>query len=301
MLRRSLTSLFVVATAACGTVPATSDAGPGSGSSNVDAAPTRRCDPQKPFATPTLLANVNTSNDETNFTTTRDELTGFVGAVVQPPSSSARLLVTQRASVDAAFAAPSGTLTAAINDATGFEYAPSSISDGLSLYFHRQNGNVIGAMVASRLDRLAAFGGEASVSVDGSGLAPALSPVISADGQTLYWTDYNDFKLRTAARAGTPSAFTGKKEASTMAVGTVALSADELTLYYANGNSDDVLVSTRASKAVAFGPGTPVTTVNSAQKEAPVHLSYDGCVLYLTSTRPGGVGGFDLWEAHRPQ
>lgn len=300
-LRRIIVPL-AACSAACGSVStSTPDAAMTVDAAMVDGAVGgARCDPQKAFAAPTLVPSVNTSNDESNFTLTRDELTAFVGAVVQPPALSGRILVTQRSSTSAAFATPSATLTAAINNVSGEEYSPSSVSDGLSLYFHRQNAAGIGIVVATRIDGQSAFAAETAVTVDGSGLSPALGPRISNDGQTLYWDDYNDFKLRTAARASTQSNFTGNKVASTMAVGSVVLSADELTLYYGNGNGDDILVSSRASKATTFGPGTVVPNINSAQQDYPLHLSADGCVLYLASTRPGGLGGYDIWEAHRP-
>jgi hypothetical protein len=35
--------------------------------------------------------------------------------------------------------------------------------------------------------------------------------------------------------------------------------------------------------------------------DVPVALTNDGCVLYISSQRPGGFGGYDIWEAHRPQ
>ena len=33
--------------------------------------------------------------------------------------------------------------------------------------------------------------------------------------------------------------------------------------------------------------------------DAPMSISADGCVLYLSSDRAGGAGGFDIWQAQR--
>jgi len=294
-------SLGLAATSfACGSVTGQPDAATGDATGSSDASAVARCDPAKPFGTPIPVPNINTSNDETNFTLTRDELTGFVGYVVQPPVSTGQLLVTQRASLGDDFAAPSGALTTAINDATGTEYAPSSVADGLSLYFHRQTSADIAIIVASRADRSSAFPAGATVTAGGSGLVLALGAEISSDGSTLYWLDYNDFKLWSATRGATPSDFVGKTLASTFALGGTALSADELTLFYSNGNGDDVLSTTRASKQVAFEPGAIVPNINTAQQDKPVFLTRDGCVLYLSSNRPGGLGGTDIWQARRP-
>jgi len=140
------------------------------------------------------------------------------------------------------------------------------------------------------------------VTVDGSGLVNALSPAISADGQTLYWLDFNDFgKVFAATRSSGSTGFVNKRAASTIAIGrSPVLSADELTLFYADGNGTDVLESTRANKTEMFGTGVPVDNVNSTANDIPVALSYDGCVLYLSSNRPRGLGGYDIWEARRP-
>ena len=68
------------------------------------------------------------------------------------------------------------------------------------------------------------------MTVDGTGLVNALSPAISADGQTLYWLDFNDFgKVFAATRGATPTVFTHKRAVSTIAIGSAPVrSADEL-------------------------------------------------------------------------
>jgi len=289
----------VVVFAACGSVEnKTSDArGPDDAGSDTANA---RCDPSKPFGTPTLVANINTSNDETRFSTTRDERTGFVGYVVQS-SSSATLLSTQRDMIGGEFGVPTAATTSAINTTAGDEYGPSPVADGLIVYFHRQTSTDIGIYAASRDTAGDNFSAGSAVNVDGSQLLSALTPTISADGQTLYWLDYQDFLLHAATRGSTPTIFTGNKIVSSIPIGSnVVLTADELTLYYSDGNSTDVLQTTRAAKSAMFDTGVPVANVNSPQSDSPAHLTYDGCVLYFVSTRPGGVGGPDIWEALRP-
>jgi hypothetical protein len=291
---------------ACGEVPiSASDAAMDSasgGDANTSDGSSARCDSTKPFGTPTLLANVNTSNEETAFSFTRDEHIAFVGRVVQGPPSSATIVLAERASREVDFPTPASTLTAAINNVAGFEYAPSSVADGLILYFHRYTAEAITIYAATRPDNVSSFSEGTSISVDGTGLQNALSPTISADGQTLYWLDYNDFKMRSAKRGNTPTIFTNVRVASTMDLShSPVLSADELTLYYSQGNGVDVLESTRASTSEMFGTGVPVANVNSAMDDSPVAVSSDGCVLYISSARSGGVGGRDIWQARRPK
>jgi WD40-like Beta Propeller Repeat len=52
-----------------------------------------------------------------------------------------------------------------------------------------------------------------------------------------------------------------------------------------------------------FGPwGTPVNlgpVVNSPSNDQHPAISKDGLSLYITSSRPGGFGGLDLWVSHR--
>src|SRR2546425_12081501 len=52
-----------------------------------------------------------------------------------------------------------------------------------------------------------------------------------------------------------------------------------------------------------YGPwGTPVNlgpVVNSAANEQHPAISRDGLSLYISSDRPGGFGGTDIWVSHR--
>jgi hypothetical protein len=262
-----------------------------------------RCDPAKPFATPTLVENVNSSSDETTLSITRDEKTGFVQRSVQAPTTSNTILEIRRASATVSFGIPDGAPTSVLNNAVGNEFAPSAVSDGLILYFHRQTMSDIGIYAAVRADAGANFDAGTLVTVDGTNLINALSPTISADGQTLYWLDFIDFgKVFSATRNFGATGFVNKRAASTIAITSPpALSHNELTMYYSKGNGVDVLMSTRTTATDMFGTGVPVANVNSSASDIPVALTDDGCVLYISSQRSGGLGGYDMWEAHRPQ
>ncbi|MBK8215099.1 MAG: PD40 domain-containing protein [Myxococcales bacterium] len=266
----------------------------------VDTGTDRRCDPAKTFDAPTFMATVSSAFDEASFSMTRDELTAFMHREnTGAPNTS--LLQTTRARVTDAFAAPTETNLAVVNTPPGSEYSPTVSPDGLVLYFHRQTAGGIGVFVATRGAAGAPFANQGAVTVGGTALSDALSPHLSADGQTLYWLDFQTFKLHQAARGATPAIFGTGREVTPADVYNPVLSADELTLYYSNGMSDDVLRATRASKAASFGAGVRVDALSSNAKDAPLFLTGDGCVMILKSTRPGGSGGTDLWMAQRPQ
>lgn len=63
-----------------------------------------------------------------------------------------------------------------------------------------------------------------------------------------------------------------------------------------------------AATAAKYGDwSTPVSAekgssrkLNTAQNDGCPILSPDGLDLYMASTRPGGLGGIDIWVAHRP-
>jgi hypothetical protein len=264
-----------------------------------------RCDPAKPFGKPTPVENINSSLEDEGFALTRDETTGFVLRFVARPgqAASSSILGVHRSASTAVFSIPDADLTSAINDAVGTEFQLSLSSDGLVLYFFRQTDTESGILAATRTDAGASFDAGTPVFVDGTALTNAAGPMISADGQTLYWLDFIDFgKLFTATRSSGATTFVNKREAATFPVGSIVVSADELTMYYAQGgNSYHMMVTTRARKSDMFGPGTPVENVNSVASEGPVALTYDGCVLYISSNRLGGMGGYDIWETHRPE
>jgi hypothetical protein len=257
-----------------------------------------RCDAQKPFAAPKLVANVNSVDDEIAFTLTRDELTGFVDHYVTGPGSSLR--TTERRTQTVPFATPTVSMTSRVNEGNGDEFWPFPTADGLTLYFARSvAGSPIRVLATIRSDQTAAFAGDLAVTIDGMDLNGD-QPVLSYDGETLYWVDFLTSELQRATRTNRTT-FVDQLDISDMPVANPVLSADELTLYYSNGADTDVLISRRATRTASFGDGVPVAVLNTTAKDAPVFLTPDDCVLYLKSDRPGGIAGLDIWAATRPR
>jgi hypothetical protein len=263
---------------------------------------TARCDPGKPFAAPTLVAGINSVDHEIGFALTRDERAGFITRMVTDGTSlTASLLAIRRGGLSDPFGAAVADATSALNDVYGEELLAFPTRDGLALYFSRQvESDLPQLQLGTRATVAAAFGAERAVQLDGSPVTGE-SPVLSGDDQRLYWVDAASARLRSATRQGAIDTFATPLDLTTDEVANPVLSADELTLYSSADGDADIVVATRPATTAAFGAPTPVAGVNSAERDAPVYLTADGCVLYLKSTRSGGVGGMDVWQAQRPR
>jgi hypothetical protein len=301
-----LASALGIGLIACGSVSSNPDAPPGGDGPTggdgpmPDAPASARCNPTADFGSPVLVPGINTSFDETGLSLTADERIAFVGRT--NTSGPQTLKVATRASIDDDFGpATEDPRLAAINDVAGDEYNATVSGDGLILYFHRQSpAGGIGVLVSTRNAANGNFGNPRAVSVDGTTLSSALSPTLSADAQTLYWLDFSVFRLHSATRGSNEASFTDGRDASSIDnVYNVALSRDELTMYSSNGIGTDILSATRGDTSGSFGTGVPVNNVNSAQTDFPVYITRDNCILYFASTRPGGLGGTDIWMATR--
>lgn len=300
--------LLLATLAACGSVAGQplpdggSQVAPDGGSQvPPDGAPSAaRCDPTRPFGAPTLVAGVNTADDEVSLALTLDERTGFLTRVVQGTAPSATILTTRRAALGDPFATPSPDATSLLNDVDGDEYRPFPSKDGLTLYFNRGiSGGDPQLITAARASASAPFRSETPVRLDESALYGG-SPVLSSDGETLYWVDPSS-TLHSARRLSGASDFGIQVDLSMEEVVSPVISADEFTVYYTDAGANDIRVATRDSTTEAFGAGTVVPGLSGAPGDAPVFLTFDGCVLYLKSNRPGGLGGDDLWQAQRPR
>ena len=258
--------------------------------------PPARCDPNAEFGEPMLMPNVNSSLDEVDMTMTRDELFAMFYRL---EGSSRKLLTSTRTSVEDEFPPPTfDTRLTPVTSAVRV-FAPQLTGDGLVLYFlgSDSSGMEEHIRVATRNTREDSFGEPSAVFFESYALK-GIRPIASADGQTLYWIDWFDFKLRAATRARVAS-FQRSIVVSEANRWTFVVSADELTLYYADGFRTDVFIATRESLAAPFERDVLLSNVNSAQEEAPIFISADECVLYMSSNRLGGLGGSDIWLARR--
>jgi Tol biopolymer transport system component len=189
-------------------------------------------------------------------------------------------------------------------------WSPSISGDGLSLYFAVSvPGFPEQIALATRADRGAPFG-------TGQSLAPPVNedisgtPRLSADGLSLY------FFSERGGGAGSRDLYAATRRRSDEEFDSVQalsslngpdrdhlpwVSADERTIYFVSNRSGvaDIFRSTRASVRDEFGPPEAVTELNSPEEDGGVSLTSDGLTVILSSSRPGGLGGRDLYLATR--
>jgi Tol biopolymer transport system component len=137
------------------------------------------------------------------------------------------------------------------------------------------------------------------------------SPSLSPDGLTLFFAvsvDGGDELIATATRQGGASAFSPGAPLggvnSTGQDGTPLLSADGLSLYFFSTREGglgrrDIWRAARPALAADFAAPTLVAGINGPDDDHLPWLSPDELTMLWETSRPGGVGGFDIWIARR--
>ena len=272
-----------------------------------DAAPVPRCDPTKPFGTPTLIPDINSSVRDQGAELI-DDLTIIFGSDRDNPTGA--LYMATRGSPASPFGAPA-PLTA-IN-ATGGATGPTLTGDGLTMYYALTTNQDTGDIyVTRRTSKADAFGPGTPV-MGLNSTVQDLDPFVTADGSALYFDSARGstaLHLYVAVRQadgsfGTPQALTNLN--TNVTDGHPVLSHDGLTIYWSSPRADvgakggtDIWIATRPSTAGAFGAPTLVPELNSPSNESMSWISPDGCMVLLQSDRPGGLGTQDIYQATRP-
>jgi hypothetical protein len=232
---------------------------------------------------------------------------------------TADIWLSTRPSVDVSWGPPTN-LGATVNSPY-MEAYPSLSSDGLTLYFSDlysgtpRPGGLGGAdiWVATRTSHNDAWTTPVNLGAPVNSSAMDLSPTVSGDGLILVFASSRagtsgpyDLWMSTRATVQDPwgspvnlgayvNSSAGELECS--------LSADGLTLFFASGrpgglSNYDLWMTTRKSRGDPWTPTTNVgSVVNSTSTEGSAGVSTDMRTLYFDSDRPGGLGGYDLWEA----
>jgi Tol biopolymer transport system component len=267
-----------------------------------DAAPTPACDVNKPFGTPTSVANLNS--------TARDIQATIAGDGKLYLASDR----TTAGNLDIFTSTASGTTWSTpvvlpnFNTAAS-ETTPALTADALTMYYG--TGATGDIYVTARANTATAFQvGTAVANVNDAGSDDG-DVSVTGDGTLLYFSSNRSgvYKVYEAVKGGA-GAFGAPTALATN--GTVydahpRVTSDGLTMYYSSMRTDggaqggaDIWVSKRASRAAVWGTPTRVAELNTAMDESPTYISTDGCVLLLQSNRAGGVGGQDIYEAKKP-
>jgi len=214
-----------------------------------------------------LGAPVNTAADDAGSFISRDGLSLYVSSNRAGGCGGFDIWVSRRASVDEAWGEPEN-LGCDINSSR-LDAAPILTIDGHRLYFHSDRPGGAGALdlyVSRRHDNRDDAGWQVPENL-GSGVntaAPEVQPALFEDDESAVTT------LFFAGRAGQP--------------GGVGLG--------------DIYRSTLQSDGT-FGPAVLVPELSSASQDQAPAIRRDGLEMFLTSNRPGTLGGLDLWVAAR--
>ncbi len=199
-------------------------------------------------------------------------------------------------------------------------WEPSISSDGLTLYFSDSHSPTFGNRLPGGLGGQGDIWMVTRASVNGAwgetiNLGPAVNsqhaihPSISSDSLSLYFQTHRSGALghcdiMVATRKSMFDPFGDpvflKKVNNSGADWTPDISADDLTLFFMrNPGTTEIWASKRRTTDDDFGaPIRLPRQVNiPGYDDGLPHLSADGSTLYFMSSRPGGFGGWDLWQA----
>ena len=174
------------------------------------------------------------------------------------------LWVTTRATTDDEWGTPVN-LGSTVNSSS-WDGDPDISADGLSLYFGSMRPGGVGGLdiwVTTRATTDDPWGTPVNLGPTVNSSAADYCPEISADGRTLFFSEYDSGPFR-------PGGY----------------------------GAADIWVTTRAtvsdpwSMPVNLGP-----TVNSSASDGHPAISADCSTIFFMSVRPGGLGGHDLWQS----
>jgi len=224
------------------------------------------------------------------------------------------LSVSTRTTVEDDWGPPTnlGPVVNSLND----EMGPCISSDGLELYFQSNRPGGAGRddiWVTRRVTRDDPWGQPENLGAPVNTETWDYNPSLSPDGLELYFAYGLDPRLAVTKRDTKDSPWgepvdLGPVLNSWSCQDTPWISSDGLLLIFADYwggdprpggfGGTDIWVTRRASKdadwTTPVNLGPPVNTESA--EDAPM-ISADGSTLYFNSTRPGGCGTYDLWQA----
>jgi len=269
------------------------------------------CNLSADFSKPTLVPGINTNAEDDGFSLSPDQLTAWFSSSRPGGMGIQDIWIATRPTPTAAF--NSFTVAGGVNS-PGLDTQPRISNDGLTLMFtsDRNSGRAYDLVIATRTSTAANF----STPVEIAGVNTTSTDgelFLTADGQTMYFTSNrpggpgaNDLYVATKSASGmfnTPAVLTGIVNTTANEDRPVP-SPDGLTLYFAR-NTDpatdnyEIWVAHRSSPTGAFNSVEIIPSLNSPLRDTPLLLSDDGCTLYLSSSRTGGVGATDIYAARR--
>ncbi len=201
-----------------------------------------------------------------------------------------------------------------------FEQAPRISADGLSLFFGSARPHGFGdwdIWMATRETRDADWSSAVNLGSTINSSAMDINPSISADslsllfgsnrptgsGSTDLWlttreTPHDDWGMPINLGPSVNSEFCEAAGSISVDGRTLFVSSTGLGPYRPEGQGKaDLWFATRATSSDPWGAMVNLgPTVNSTSYDLSNCLSADGSKLYFASNRPGGFGGYDIWQ-----
>jgi Tol biopolymer transport system component len=269
------------------------------------------------FGTPTNLGSVvNTSARDEEPCISLDGLSLYCCSLRPGGYGKYDLWITSRVTTEDDWGPPVN-LGPTVNSSSA-DFTPKVSADGLMLYFVSDRPGGYGSYdlwVTRRTTKQDDWGTPVNLgpTVNKSGMDACMA--ISDDGLELYfWSDrpggYGSSDIWVTRRATIEETWSmpvnlGPTVNSSATELCSDISGDGLLLFFVSkrsggygGNYGDIWITRRATISDSWGP--PVNlgpTLNTSASETGPALSADGSTLYFGSDRPGGSGGWDIWQA----
>ena len=285
------------------------------GDAGSDAPPGPRCSPDGGWGTPQVVPELNDTHNSGGATLSADELTvyftsdrlrdggtgGFAGYDV---------FTGTRADPSAAFA---NIRRVPVSDPSGDvpDLYASQTSNNLKLYFDTYRPGR-GVWVSTRASTVSDYTTAAAVTIINNGGGENGTPYVLPDESAIYFTSsrggagFDVYRAPITGGVVGASALVGGGVSSAAAELNVAVSPDDLTIYFGSARDNtgydmDIWVATRPNTAAQFGnltklPANVNDRTGGATANYPSFVTADGCVLYY-SRQISGVT--QIWRVKR--
>jgi streptogramin lyase len=286
-------------------------AGAGGGAAGGSGGSIAACDVTKPFGAPTVVPNVNSPSDDYG-AELADDLTLYFGSNRPGGAGDADLYVITRSSPQSPFMG--AQQLGGVNTA-GTDLWPRLTHDELTLYYAQYTAPGVGDIFrTTRSSVTAAFTPGAALAQVNLPESDEGDPFLWHDGEALYFVSnragsLGSYDIYVSMRGsdgsyGAPQPVSGVNSSGFES--SPVVTQDGLRIYWSSdraddgGTSRDIWTATRSSTSDPFTNLAKVSELNSDYFDTPAWISPDSCKIYITTTRPGGPGGQDIWEAIRP-